>query len=164
MCFTLWMTLLHTFEPVPSHKLIDFRERREWMLEKWDMQGVIGRIKGNLPSFITPRLAESQTSHRLPRVSQGANPTHCCQNAIVLLMWFIRPQIALFISYLTTLFNNMQNLKFKSPLTVALFAAVNYDLNICKSAINGPWKTETSKMEWHSPIIVKKVTFWPPLS
>ena len=35
-------------------------------------------------------------------------------------------------------FNNTRNLKFKSPPTVAFFAAVNHNLNICSSPINGP--------------------------
>ena len=34
-------------------------------------------------------------------------------------------------------FNNMQNLKFKSPPTVAFFPAVNHNLNIGALAING---------------------------
>ena len=46
---------------------------------------------------------------------------------------------------ITAPFNNIRNLKFKSPTTVAFFAAVNHNLNICTLAINGPWKTETYK-------------------
>ena len=38
----------------------------------------------------------------------------------------------------TAPFNNMRNLKFKSPPTVAFFPAVNQNLNICMLAINGP--------------------------
>ena len=37
----------------------------------------------------------------------------------------------------TAPFNNMQNLKFISPPTVAFFSAVNHNLNICASAISG---------------------------
>ena len=39
---------------------------------------------------------------------------------------------------LLCLSNNMRNLKFISPPTVAFFAAINHNLNICTSAINGP--------------------------
>ena len=58
----------------------------------------------------------------------------------------------------------MRNLKFKSPPTVAFYAAVNHNLNICTPAINGPWKTETyknNKMDRNPPITAKDVTFWP---
>ena len=64
----------------------------------------------------------------------------------------------------TAPFNNMRNLKFISPPTVAFFVAVNHNLNICTSAINGPWKTETYKnnrMDRNPPITTKNVTFWP---
>ena len=60
-------------------------------------------------------------------------------------------------------FNNTRNQKFISPPTVPFFAAVNHDLNICTSAINGPWKTETyknNKMDRNPPITAKNVTFW----
>ena len=43
-------------------------------------------------------------------------------------------------SLLSVLFNSMQNLKFKSPLTVTFFSAINHNLNIHTSAINWPWK------------------------
>ena len=46
---------------------------------------------------------------------------------------------------LTAPFNNMWNLKFTSTPTVVFFAAVNHNLNICTSTINGLWKTETYK-------------------
>ena len=38
----------------------------------------------------------------------------------------------------TAPFNNTRNLKFISPPTVAFFVAVNHNLNIFTSAINGP--------------------------
>ena len=67
-------------------------------------------------------------------------------------------------------FNNMRNLKIKSPPTVAFFAAINHNLNICicTLAIKGPWKTETYKETYKNnrtdrnpPITAKNVTFWP---
>ena len=39
---------------------------------------------------------------------------------------------------LTAPFNNTWNLKFKSPTTIAFFAAVNHNLKKCTSAINRP--------------------------
>ena len=39
---------------------------------------------------------------------------------------------------ITAPFNNTRNLTFKSIPTVAFFAAVNHNLNICPLAINGP--------------------------
>ena len=39
---------------------------------------------------------------------------------------------------LTAPFDNMRNLKFKSPPTEAFSPAINHNLNICMSAINGP--------------------------
>ena len=68
------------------------------------------------------------------------------------------------VTYITAPFNNMQNLKFKSPPTVAFFNAVNHNLKIWTSTINGLWNTETyktNKMDRNPPIIAKSVTFWP---
>ena len=64
--------------------------------------------------------------------------------------------------YFTAPFNNMRNLKFKSSPTVAFFAAINYNSNICTLATKGPWKTQTyknNKMDQNQPITAKNVTF-----
>ena len=65
---------------------------------------------------------------------------------------------------ITAPFNNMRNLKFRSESTVASFAAVNHNLNICTLVINEPSKTETYKnnnMDRNPPITVKDGTFRP---
>ena len=72
------------------------------------------------------------------------------------------------IFFITAPSNNMQNLTFISPPTVAFFTAINHNLNICSmSTINRPWKTETyknNKMDRNPPITAKNVSFWPRLN